>query len=393
MPSTTPRSSPRNAAKATGSAGSRENSNTKPLNETGKARATKTPPKSSPRKAAKRTPEATATKASPRKTPDAASGKAAGRNTPGSSPKRQSPRLAARREAARLAAHSVAAAVRERVWAEARTDDGTAYYYHLSSGATAWQLPKGVILRSAGRNSIVPLPSRPSESECSLSPSSASDGETAAEQPAPPAQPELSELLGTMVSWLDETKQLYKATQSDMERLRHEHSTAASAAKEALADLTRRQAEGAGAAAREAQAAPNGEGAADAPSPGEPGHDLSAWAAECAQLRDVVRGMDSKLCAERARAEALEAEVKELKAEAAGAPKEAAVTVDADEEAAVTVDADEVVRLGEELSAAISGRREAEAELAGTKDALEASWATHDELAEQAGARPDSNLT
>ena len=391
MPSTTPRSSPRNAAKATGSAGSRENSNTKPLNETGKARATKTPPKSSPRKAAKRTPEATATKASPRKTPDAASGKAAGRNTPGSSPKRQSPRLAARREAARLAAHSVAAAVRERVWAEARTDDGTAYYYHLSSGATAWQLPKGVILRSAGRNSIVPLPSRPSESECSLSPSSASDGETAAEQPAPPAQPaqpapaqpELSELLGTMVSWLDETKQLYKATQSDMERLRHEHSTAASAAKEALADLTRRQAEGAGAAAREAQAAPNGEGVADAPSPGESGHDLSAWAAECAQLRDVVRGMDSKLCAERARAEALEAEVKELKAEAAAAPKEAGVTVDADE----------VARLGEELSAAINGRREAEAELAGTKDALEASWATHDELAEQAGARPDSNLT
>ena len=77
MPSTTPRSSPRTGAKATGSAGSRESSNTKPLNETGKARATKTPPpKSSPRKAAKRTPEATATKASPRKTPDAASGKA-----------------------------------------------------------------------------------------------------------------------------------------------------------------------------------------------------------------------------------------------------------------------------------------------------------------------------
>ena len=93
----------------------------------------------SPSQSSTRTPEGETR--SPRRTPEE---------------KRRSPRIVARAEAAKIAARSLAAAVRERVWAEARTEDGRTYYYHLDRGMTAWELPAGAILRAAGRNSLAP---------------------------------------------------------------------------------------------------------------------------------------------------------------------------------------------------------------------------------------------
>ena len=72
---------------------------------------------------------------------------------------RRSPRLAAQRaEAARKAAKLLAEAVRDRVWCEARSEDDVPYYYSLQQGTTAWELPPGAILRTAGRGSLCPRP-------------------------------------------------------------------------------------------------------------------------------------------------------------------------------------------------------------------------------------------
>jgi hypothetical protein len=185
---------------------------------------------------------------------------------------RSSPRLVARHEAAKQAARAVAAAVRQRVWAEARAEDGAKYYYSLAQqGVTAWELPSWAILRAAGRDSI--CPPRPSIGRrLSKRVSSAAGSSTAAaaaravaaaaairelksemdaaaaerpcdgntqeateveeveeaeadeagkaeegeEEDAAPSNPQLQELLGLMLGWLQETKNLYHATRTDL---------------------------------------------------------------------------------------------------------------------------------------------------------------------------------
>lgn len=74
---------------------------------------------------------------------------------PGS--KRRSPRIVVKEEA-RSAAKVLAVAVAERFWQKALTTDGREYYYHLSSHATAWELPPGAILQ-AGPHGFVRSPS------------------------------------------------------------------------------------------------------------------------------------------------------------------------------------------------------------------------------------------
>lgn len=184
---------------------------------------------------------------------------------------RSSPRLAARNEAAKSAARQIADSIRERVWAEAKANDGTSYYYSLATAETSWTLPAWAILRAAGRDSICPprpsvgKPSRTSSfrkssrassnrdsrassnrnsridsigedesSEVRLSELVAAaedevaaeeeddDGEEldAAEEEAPPANPQLQELLHPMLGWLAETKALYQQTRAEMQRLR-----------------------------------------------------------------------------------------------------------------------------------------------------------------------------
>ena len=160
--------------------------------------------------------------ASPRRSPDASA----------HSPldKRRSPRLAARSEAAKSAARSLASAVRERVWAEARTADNRTYYYHLERGITAWELPQGAILRAAGRNSLAPVAASPSKALLSSPVSAAGSKQNV----------ELASLLTVIVGWLDETKELYHAARTELEELRSEHVDAMAQAHTACAMLGER---------------------------------------------------------------------------------------------------------------------------------------------------------
>ena len=184
--------------------------------------------------------------------------------------KRKSPRLEARTKAAKIAARSIATAVRERVWAEARTEDGKTYYYHLDRGITAWVLPQGSILRAAGRNSLAPIASNrdtaitsPRTGACQ--PCTNPDQTKTTNLHASHARPhrphhfmshkdrthatphqyhtssnphrstlgggkalELSSLLTVVVDWLDDTKALYQEARSEIYKLRIDQQVTAS---------------------------------------------------------------------------------------------------------------------------------------------------------------------
>lgn len=63
---------------------------------------------------------------------------------------RRSPRIESEKKC-RSAAKELANAVAERVWGSALAPDGQTYYFHLSTNATAWQLPAGAILQAGAQ--------------------------------------------------------------------------------------------------------------------------------------------------------------------------------------------------------------------------------------------------
>ena len=68
-------------------------------------------------------------------------------------PKRRSPRIDADKRC-RTAAKQLASAVAERVWGLAIAPNGSEYYYHLATNATAWSLPPGAILQADGETYV-----------------------------------------------------------------------------------------------------------------------------------------------------------------------------------------------------------------------------------------------
>ena len=102
----------------------------------------------------------------------------------------------------------------------------------------------------------------------------AEEGDESGEEEGP--QPvQLQELLHLMLGWLAETKSMYKKTRSEMLELRVDQMGGLEQAKDALEMLSK---------------------ATPAPAPAETdGIDLSAWAAECAKLRDGLALAESKL--------------------------------------------------------------------------------------------------
>ena len=343
-----------------------------------------------------------------------------------SSPSRKSPRLLARQEAAQQAAKCIASAVRSRVWCEARTLDEPprSYYYNLQSGATAWTLPEGAILRSAGRDSLIPRPGDPISRQSSFARSSSmarqsssktrssvasvteeATGDSGAAntrtvsptevavgaavgadaiEGGPPL--ELHEVLQLLFSWLQDTRALYAESRADLEQLRTAHADDVRSAQGAIAQLARKHASYTKCLKEELalvrkEAATAKEAAAASMAAGSPRRrasfeemNVSSWAAEVERLRDGLRKAEAQLVHEREARELLlqeQAEADRLRAEAAAAREQAeAAEADAGAERGSEALHEELAQLREQLSASISAASEAaEARQAAQNDA------------------------
>ena len=332
-----------------------------------------------------------------------------------SSPSRKSPRLLARQEAAQQAAKCIASAVRSRVWCEARTLDEPprSYYYNLQSGATAWTLPEGAILRSAGRDSLIPRPGDPISRQSSFARSSSmarqsssktrssvasvteeATGDSGAAntrtvsptevavgaavgadaiEGGPPL--ELHEVLQLLFSWLQDTRALYVESRADLEQLRTAHADDVRSAQGAIAQLARKHASYTKCLKEELalvrkEAATAKEAAAASMAAGSPRRrasfeemNVSSWAAEVERLRDGLRKAEAQLVHEREARELLlqeQAEADRLRAEAAAAREQAeAAEADAGAERGNEALHEELAQLREQLSASISAASEA----------------------------------
>lgn len=301
--------------------------------------------------------------ASPKKTPTASPNKARTPNSskssyslsPSLSKSPKSPRLAARHEAARTAAQAVAAAIRQRVWAEAKAPNGERYFYSLTDHTTSWELPSWAILRAAGRDSI--CPPRPSvgrgasfrksgtsrtslasslqaaaaaaglssesirEEEEAVEEEHQLDGKGTAEtggEDGPGEEMsspvELGEVLHVVLGYLGETKALHEAAKAEIQKLKREQAADMAKAQEAIAVLAARASENAALTSGIADTQPSFPEQADKAGAkrrslvsARQSVDLSAWAAECERLRDglaVAERSMSKLSAELAASKA-----------------------------------------------------------------------------------------
>ena len=383
--------------------------------------------------AARRSPRS---KTTPERTIAAASPKSSPKLSPGS---RSSPRLAARNDAAKTAARLLAGAIRERVWAEVKAEDGQSYYYSLSNTTqTSWTLPSWAILRAAGRDSLCPprpsvgASSRPSvgassrKSSARNSRASARDSqvssisrttsfqlgelveaaeaeveaaeakdavaspastdayeeeeeleEQGAPEDTPPKNMQLQELLHLQLGWLAETKAMYQQARSEMLTLRVDQMGGMRQAQVALEKLAKVK-------------------TAEAPPAAEESGDLSVWSAECDRLRDGLSVSEAKLAASLdakvtalAEADALRIDLEESRRENAtlteqlqaglGAAQGMNLAVQTAEQAAAEQAAQEAAA---ELVEARAEAEAAEGRLATAQTAMEALRVSHEDKLE-----------